>query len=80
MPRYDYKCMKCQKEFELSLSLSERESDETPKKICPSCGAKQIDKLIGRGSGGILKHGQSKSTDRPSGCGGCSSGGCPYSG
>jgi len=80
MPRYDYQCTDCEEIFELSLSLTEKELPKSPKKICPKCKSSKIKQFYSKGSGGILKHGRSKSLDRPSGCGGCSGNNCPYNG
>jgi putative FmdB family regulatory protein len=34
MPRYEFLCEKCQKPFELIMTISER---ETAKQTCPTC-------------------------------------------
>jgi len=80
MPRYDYQCTDCDEIFELSLSLTEKELQKSPQKICPKCNSFKINQIFSKGSGGVLKHGRSKSMDKPSGCGGCSGNNCPYGG
>jgi putative FmdB family regulatory protein len=45
MPRYEFLCEKCQKPFELTLTISEREKI-TPK--CPTCkGTKGVPQFSG---------------------------------
>ncbi|OFZ27984.1 MAG: hypothetical protein A2381_02680 [Bdellovibrionales bacterium RIFOXYB1_FULL_37_110] len=80
MPRYDYQCADCEEIFELSLSLGEKDAHKSPKKICPKCNSSQINQIFSKGSGGILKHGRSKSGDTPPGCSGCRGNNCPYGG
>lgn len=76
MPRYDFKCKECEKEFELSLYLRELDS-ESEKKQCPECSSKDIAQVLNR-SASVLRYGQSKSVDTPPCAGGgkCPSGGC----
>ncbi len=45
MPVYNYKCKQCTKQFDLKLSMAEREVDG-PKKICPDCKSKEIIQVI----------------------------------
>jgi putative FmdB family regulatory protein len=43
MPQYEFRCKKCNKEFNLFMSISERER----KKItCPSCKGRSVEQLI----------------------------------
>jgi len=43
MPSYDYRCLKCNKEFSIILSI--REHDQNKAK-CPKCGGKKLEQLI----------------------------------
>ena len=43
MPMYDYKCLACNKEFLLALTLKEHESGTA---ACPSCGSKKLEQEI----------------------------------
>lgn len=83
MPTYDYKCEKCQNEFEIFQSITADHLTECPDK---NCGGK-IKKLISKGSGFVLKGSGFYQTDyknKPKtseGCGSkeeCSS--CPAAG
>ena len=49
MPTYEYKCMKCDHEFELFQNMSDE-----PVKTCPKCGG-SVQRLIGSGAGLIFK-------------------------
>ena len=45
MPHYEFRCEKCKKAFELTMTISEREK---AKPQCPTCkGAKVIPQLSG---------------------------------
>lgn len=74
MPIYEYKCKKCQKEFEVIQKFSDE-----PIKKCPDCkGA--VEKLISQSSfqlkgGGWYADDYSKKGKKDSGKPGCS--GCP---
>ena len=70
MPLYDYVCADCGKKFELSLTLSERESP-SEKKVCPSCASRNIEQKLSF-SGGILSGARTAAEDRPP----CMAGGC----
>jgi len=50
MPTYDYVCQRCNDEFEIFQSMSDR-----PKRKCPSCGAMALKRRIGAGAGVIFK-------------------------
>ncbi|MBF0359396.1 MAG: zinc ribbon domain-containing protein [Oligoflexia bacterium] len=85
MPLYDFQCKKCNKSFELSLSLSEREGSSEKKK-CPHCSSKEVNQLM-TFKGGLLTKGSSeKSADNSCAEYGCPSygaggmGGCPGGG
>ena len=49
MPNYDYKCLKCEKIFEIFQSMKDE-----PLKNCPDCNGK-VKRLIGAGAGTIFK-------------------------
>jgi len=49
MPTYDYKCKKCELEFELFQSMTDE-----PIKKCPECNG-EVERLIGTGGGLIFK-------------------------
>ncbi|HEX9252901.1 MAG TPA: zinc ribbon domain-containing protein [Ignavibacteriaceae bacterium] len=49
MPTYDYKCLKCNKTFEIFQSMK----DESLKN-CPDCNG-ELKRLIGAGAGPIFK-------------------------
>lgn len=51
MPTYDYKCEKCQKEFEVFQSIT---ADPITECIDQECDGK-VTKLISKGSGFVLK-------------------------
>jgi len=50
MPTYEYKCEGCDHKFEAFQYIS-----EDPIKICPSCGASKVKRLISAGAGLIFK-------------------------
>lgn len=50
MPTYDYRCNACDHEFELFQSMS-----ENPKRTCPKCGKKKLERLIGTGAALLFK-------------------------
>lgn len=69
MPIYEYKCEKCDNEFELILFGNEEV-------ICPSCGAKNpIKKISSFGFAVNGKYTPSSTGSGPS-CAGCSSSNC----
>jgi putative FmdB family regulatory protein len=43
MPIYEYKCLDCEKEVALALTLKEHESGSAK---CPACGSKRLEQLI----------------------------------
>ncbi|MCH7690296.1 MAG: zinc ribbon domain-containing protein [candidate division Zixibacteria bacterium] len=49
MPTYEYKCRKCQHEFEEFQSISAE-----PVKVCPSCKG-EVERIISGGAGLIFK-------------------------
>ena len=49
MPTYEYECQECKYKFDRFQSIMDE-----PVKTCPKCG-KPVSKLIGPGSGIILK-------------------------
>ncbi len=50
MPTYDYRCKKCNHEFEAFQSMS-----DDPLKVCPKCKKRSLQRLIGAGAGLIFK-------------------------
>jgi putative FmdB family regulatory protein len=50
MPTYDYKCKSCGHTWELFQSMSAK-----PEKVCPSCGKKTAERLIGTGAALLFK-------------------------
>jgi putative FmdB family regulatory protein len=50
MPTYDYRCAACRHEFELFQSMK-----DPPKRVCPSCGKKSLERLIGTGAAVLFK-------------------------
>ena len=50
MPTYDYRCEKCEYEFEKFQSIT---ADSLRK--CPKCGKNSLKRLIGTGAGVIFK-------------------------
>lgn len=50
MPTYDYRCGDCGHEFELFQSMKDR-----PKRTCPSCKKKALERLIGTGAAVLFK-------------------------
>ncbi len=49
MPTYEYKCLKCNKKFEIFQSMKDE-----PIKKCPDCNG-EVKRLIGTGAGTIFK-------------------------
>jgi putative FmdB family regulatory protein len=50
MPTYDYLCDACGHRFEEFQSITAK-----PLKVCPQCGARKVQRLIGTGAGLIFK-------------------------
>lgn len=50
MPTYDYRCSACSHEFELFQSMK-----DAPKRTCPKCGRKALERLIGTGAALLFK-------------------------
>jgi putative FmdB family regulatory protein len=50
MPTYDYRCGKCEHTFEHFQSMK-----DAPLKVCPSCRAKALERLIGTGAAVLFK-------------------------
>ena len=50
MPTYEYRCSACGHTFEKFQSITAE-----PIKVCPECGKKKVQRLIGAGSGLIFK-------------------------
>ncbi len=50
MPTYDYRCNACGHKFELFQSMTAK-----PLKVCPQCGKKRVERLIGTGAALLFK-------------------------
>lgn len=50
MPTYDYQCARCGHAFELFHG-----PDEKPRRTCPKCRARKVQRLIGTGAAVIFK-------------------------
>ena len=50
MPTYDYRCKKCDHEFELFQSMKDK-----VKRKCPECGKLSLERLIGIGAAVLFK-------------------------
>ena len=50
MPTYDYRCNKCDHEWELFQSIK-----ASPVKKCPACGKQSAKRVIGAGAGIIFR-------------------------
>lgn len=50
MPTYEYKCENCGHQFEQFQTITAK-----PLRVCPECGKKKLNRLIGTGSGIIFK-------------------------
>lgn len=57
MPTYEYECESCGHRFEKRQSMSDK-----PLKTCPKCG-RNVRRLIGAGTGLIIKSGGFHATD-----------------
>jgi putative FmdB family regulatory protein len=44
MPRYNFHCLACKKQFSEALTLAEYEEDEV---ICPHCGSDDVESELG---------------------------------
>lgn len=49
MPRYDFLCQSCKKQFSKTLTLTEYEEGKV---ICPNCGSEEVEQKLG----GVLRH------------------------
>jgi putative FmdB family regulatory protein len=43
MPSYEYRCLKCSKEFTVLLSIKEHDANKAK---CPKCGGKKLKQLL----------------------------------
>lgn len=50
MPTYDYRCSACAHQFELFQSMK-----DAPKRLCPACGKRGLERLIGTGAAILFK-------------------------
>ncbi len=48
MPKYDYRCNKCRREFELVMGIQEhdRSSKKAGKVRCPKCDSSEVTPLV----------------------------------
>jgi putative FmdB family regulatory protein len=81
MPIYEYVCEKCSHKFELLKGKMVKNSREK----CPSCGGVSKQQLSSFGVGASSAGSPCPEACAEAGCpsaraGGCSSGGCPFSG
>ena len=53
MPTYEYKCEKCNKSFDVTVTLAER---ETKKFACPKCKSKKVKQVLTAFSPSTSKH------------------------
>lgn len=71
MPIYEYRCMKCDKDFEYLVFGSDHSAK------CPDCNTKDVERLMSacsfKSSGGSYSPSMEASS---SGCSSCSSGNC----
>lgn len=66
MPVYEYRCLKCGREYEIRASMADY--SRGLKTICPDCGAEESERLI---SLAAILHGTSRSSGGgAAGCGG----------
>jgi len=68
MPIYEYKCMKCKKEFEVLVFGRE------DRVACPDCQGENVERLMS--ACGFKNSGQFSPPAGSSGCGSCSSTNC----
>ncbi len=72
MPLYEYRCLKCDKRFELLIR-----GDQEPE--CPHCGGKKLDRLISAPAVHASSGGSSLPVNEsPCSTGVCQSGKCPF--
>lgn len=45
MPVYEFRCLDCDKKFEVVESFSEHEKHEPEEATCPECGKKNVERL-----------------------------------
>lgn len=55
MPIYEYKCSKCEKEFEVFYTSQSAVQREEKNEKCPACGSTKKQKLVSKGTDFILK-------------------------
>lgn len=66
MPIYEYRCRRCEEEFETLVSLRQRE-EEVP---CPACGERQGERRVSMFSArGTSGSGGYSGASTPGGCG-----------
>ncbi len=70
MPLYDYKCADCSHRFELLVG----QTMEGPKMLCPSCGSRNIKRILSTFS---VSSGQGSPSSGNDFGGSCTGGTCP---
>jgi putative FmdB family regulatory protein len=71
MPIYEYKCSKCDHQFEQLVKSMNAQADVA----CPGCGSKKAEKQL---SVFAARQAQPAASAMPPGCGGCAqAGSCP---
>ena len=57
MPTYEYVCLKCQAEFEVSQRMSDAPLTQCPKELCPAkkWGKGKVKRGVGGGAGLLFK-------------------------
>lgn len=55
MPIFNYKCQKCENEYEVFYKSQSAVVDEEPKEVCPKCQSEKKEKLLSVGTSFILK-------------------------
>lgn len=46
MPNYEFRCLKCGKRFQQTLSISEYEAKEHRGFQCPKCKSRRVEQLV----------------------------------
>lgn len=42
MPTYEYRCLECDEDFEISCHMAERDE----KAVCPNCGSRKVEAVL----------------------------------
>lgn len=78
MPNYNFKCEKCDKNFDLFLKIDDRNNEKSPHRRCPYCGSPNLERQI-TPNAGILGGQSVQPTRSVCGQGDCGGGSCPFS-